>query len=192
MESRRSVQFVSVYVIYCSRLTERPRRRAARTGRSSGGGTDDDGGAGATQPSPWAGGGGVAPGRCWLPSPRAGGSAGLCCLACRRPGPVPAAIATGWQRCRHGPPGRHRRAKLRAMCSPSPCREQGGGVALQEQPPAHRATEIKFTLGLLTSVQCAENVGTKFTQEMQKLQKSLLTVRSAAEKVYTTGQNIEK
>ena len=127
MESRRSVQFVSVYVIYCSRLTERPRRRAARTGRSSGGGTDDDGGAGATQPSPWAGGGGIAPGRCWLPSPRAGGSAGLCCLACRRPGPVPAAIATGWQRCRHGPPGRHRRAKLRAMCSPSPCREQGGG-----------------------------------------------------------------
>ena len=128
VESRRSVQFVSVYVIYCSRLTERPRRRAARTGRSSGGGTDDDGGAGATQPSPWAGGGGVAPGRCWLPSPRAGGSAGLCCLACRRPGPVPAAIATGWQRCRHGPPGRHRRAKLRAMCSPSPCREQGGGL----------------------------------------------------------------
>ena len=111
MESRRSVQFVSVYVIYCSRLTERPRRRAARTGRSSGGGTDDDGGAGATQPSPWAGGGSVAPGRCWLPSPRAGGSAGLCCLACRRPGPVPAAVATGWQRCRHGPPGRRRRAK---------------------------------------------------------------------------------
>ena len=55
-------------------------------------------------------------------------STGLCCLACRRPGPVPAAVATGWQRCRHGPPGRHRRAKLRAMCSPSPCREQGGGL----------------------------------------------------------------
>ncbi len=41
---------------------------------------------------------------------------------------------------------------------------------------ARREPEIKFTLGLLTSVQCAENVGTKFTQEMQKLQKSLLTV----------------
>ena len=38
-------------------------------------------------------------------------STGLCCLACRRPGPVPAAVATGWQRCRHGPPGRRRRAK---------------------------------------------------------------------------------
>jgi hypothetical protein len=44
------------------------------------------------QPSPWAGGGVIAPGRCWLPSPRAGGSVGLCCLACRRPGPVPAAV----------------------------------------------------------------------------------------------------
>ncbi len=51
---------------------------------------DDDGTTG--QPSPWAGGGVIAPGRCWLPSPRAGGSAGLCCLACRRPGLMPAAV----------------------------------------------------------------------------------------------------
>ena len=50
------------------------------------------------------------------------------------------------------------------------------GGPRQAQPRARREPEIKFTLGLLTSVQCAENVGTKFTQEMQKLQKSLLTV----------------
>ena len=50
----------------------------------------------------------------------------------------------------------------------------------------------KRMLVAVTGVQCAENVGTKFTQEMQKLQKSLLTVWSEAEKVYTTGQNIEK
>ena len=67
-----------------------------------------------------------------------------------------------------------------------------GGGPRRAQPRARREPEIKFTLGLLTSVQCAENVGTKFTQEMQKLQKSLLTVWSEAEKVYTTGQNIEK
>ena len=82
-----------------------------------------------------AGGGVIAPGRCWLPSPQSGGCSGR----------------------------------------PSPCREQTGGPR-QEQPRARREKEIKFTLGLLTGVQCAENVGTKFTQEMQKLQKSLLTV----------------
>ncbi len=45
------------------------------------------------------------------------------------------------------------------------------GGPRQAQPRARRETEIKFTLGLLTSVQCAENVGTKFTQEMQSFRK---------------------
>ncbi len=58
-----------------------------------------------------------------------------------------------------------------ALCSPSSCREQTGGGQRQAQPRARRETEIKFTLGLLTSVHCAENVGTKFTQEMQSFRK---------------------
>jgi hypothetical protein len=36
---------------------------------------------------------------------------------------------------------------------------------------ARREKEINFTLGLLTGVQCAENVGTKFTQDMQSFRK---------------------
>ncbi len=93
-------------------------------------------------------------------------------LSCRRPWPVPAAVAPGRQRCRHGPPRRSRRAGADqlALCGPSPCREQTGGPR-QAQPRARRETEIKFTLGLLSSVQCAENVGTKFTQGMQSFRK---------------------
>ncbi len=45
------------------------------------------------------------------------------------------------------------------------------GGPRQAQSRARRETEIKFTLGLLTSVQCAENVGIKFTQEMQSFRK---------------------
>ncbi len=58
-----------------------------------------------------------------------------------------------------------------ALCSSSLCREQTGGGPRQAQPRARREIEIKFTLGLLTSVQCAENVGTKFTQDMQNFRK---------------------
>ncbi len=46
-----------------------------------------------------------------------------------------------------------------------------GGGPRQAQPRVRRETEINFTLGLLTNVQCAENVGTKFTQEVQSFRK---------------------
>ena len=124
-------------------------RLMKESGRSSGGGTGDDGGAGATQPLPWVGGGGIAPGRCWLPSLRAGGSAGLCCLACRRPGPVPAAVATGWQRCRHGPgpPGRRRRAK----------RLVGPGLSTEQARRATVAASEPFSLAAWQAASVTDN-----------------------------------
>ncbi len=105
---------------------------------------------------------------------------------CRRPGLAAArafaawpAVAPGW--CR--PPRAGSGAvtvPLDAAAGPALTNElyavhrhavRKGGGPRQAQPRARSETEIKFTLGLLTSVQCAENVGTKFTQEMQSFRK---------------------
>jgi len=95
----------------------------------------------------------VAPGRCRPPSPRAGSGAVT----------VPLDAAAG-------------PALTNERCAVPRFVVRRGGGTRRAQPRARREPEIKFTLGLLTGVQCAENVGTKFTQEMQKLQNSLLTV----------------
>ncbi len=84
------------------------------------------------------------------------------------------AVAPGRQRCRHGPPRRRRRpgpALTNERCAVPRHAVRKGGGPWQAQPQERRETEIKFALGLLTSVQCAENVGTKFTHQMRSFRK---------------------
>jgi hypothetical protein len=90
----------------------------------------------------------VAPGRCRPPLPRAGSGAVTV--------PIDAAA---------GPALKNERCAV-----PRHAVSRRGGPR-QAQPRARRETEIKFTLGLLTSVQCAENFCTKFTQVMQSFRK---------------------
>ena len=112
-------------------------------------------------------------------------------LADRGPVPVAVAPARVWPLLRPAGSGAVPRdawslVQTTDRCAVSRHAMRGGAERVR------REKEIKFTLGLLTGVQCAENVGTKFTQQMRRFIKSLLTVRSEAEKVYTTRQNNEK
>ncbi len=127
----------------------------------------------------------IAPGRCWLPSPRAGGSAGLYCLACRRPGPVPAAVtalspragscAVTVARDAAAGPTVEKRLTTERCAVPRHAVRKGGGSAAGAATGApwnRNKVYTRFAHGCAVRRKCWHKVYTKDA----KLQKSLLTV----------------